>query len=288
MERIVQVLGYKNRKSYYDAKSRQKKLEYETAILLACVKEIRRDQPCVGTRKMHEDLKLDLQEKGVKMGRDKAHKVLKSNDLTIKKRKKYVTTTDSHHRFRKYRNLVKDLEINRPEQVFVCDITYIKVDGSYSYLFLITDAYSKRIMGWSINRTMKVKDGQKAVRMAQRNRIYQGKVIHHSDRGIQYCTPSYIDYIEKRDMIPSMTEDLHVYENAVAERVNGILKNEFGLCCEFRNMREARYHIARSIMIYNTRRRHYSLGLLTPTFVHFNPGIKIKTYKSKKKYNQNS
>lgn len=288
MGRIVQVLGYKNRKSYYDAKKKEERGEIESAVVLTCVKNFRINQPRVGTRKMYEDLKPELAKQGFKIGRDKVHKILKDEGLLIKKTKKYVTTTNSHHRFRKYRNLVKHIEITRPEQVFVCDITYIKVNGKYCYLFLITDAYSKRIMGWSFNRTMKVKDGLKAVRMANRNRIYKGEVIHHSDRGIQYCTPSYTDYITQRGMVPSMTEDLHVYENAVAERVNGILKNEFGLCWEFRNFREAIYHIERSIMIYNTQRRHYSISLLTPTFVHFNPGIKIKTYRSKKKYKQNS
>jgi len=219
----------------------------------------------------------------IKMGRDKVHKCLKKNDLIIKPKKKYTTTTDSKHHFWKYKNRIKYLDINRPELVFVNDITYIKVRDQFAYLFLVTDAYSKKIMGWSINYTMKVKDAIKAILMAHRNRRFKNELFHHSDRGIQYCTPSYINYIEKKGMIPSMTEDLHVYENAVAERVNGILKEEFDINIGFASLKDARAVIAQSIHIYNNKRRHYSLHKLTPNFVHFNPGIKIKSYSKSSK-----
>lgn len=212
------------------------------------------------------------------MGRDKVHKCLKDNDLIIKPKRKYNTTTDSKHRFYKFKNRIKGLDINRPEQVFVNDITYIKVQDKYAYLFLVTDAYSKKIMGWTINFTMKVKDAFKAIKMAHSNRRFKTEVFHHSDRGIQYCTPGYINYIQNKGMIPSMTEDLHVYENAVAERVNGILKQEFNINAGFSSIKEARAVINHSIFIYNNKRRHFSLHQLTPNFVHFNPGIKIKTY----------
>ena len=130
-------------------------------------------------------------------------------------------------------------------------------------MFLVTDAYSKKIMGWTINYTMKAKDGMKAIKMAHRNRRFKTKVIHHSDRGIQYCTPSYINYCRKKEMIPSMTEDLHVYENAVAERINGILKGEFGIGLGFNSLKEARAIIHNSVFKYNNKRRHFSLHLLS-------------------------
>jgi transposase InsO family protein len=212
------------------------------------------------------------------MGRDKVHNCLKKNDLNIKPKKNYKTTTDSKHHFWKYKNRIKDLDINRPEQVFVNDITYIKIRDQFAYLFLVTDAYSKKIMGWSLNFSMKVKDARKAIRMAQSNRKFKNELFHHSDRGIQYCTPSYINYIQKKGMIPSMTEEAHVYENAVAERVNGILKDEFALNNGFGSLKEAKAVIEHAIYIYNNKRRHYSLHKLTPNFVHLNPGIKIKTY----------
>jgi len=168
----------------------------------------------------------------------------------------------------------------------VNDITYIRIKEKFAYLFLVTDAYSKKIMGWTINYTMKVKDGKKAIKMANKNRIFNGSVIHHSDRGIQYCTPSYTKYIIKKGMIPSMTEDAHVYENAIAERVNGILKSEFGIDRGFNSLKEARQVIEQVIYIYNNHRRHMSLHNLTPNFVHLNPGIKIKSWKSKRKFNK--
>jgi transposase InsO family protein len=247
---------------------------------LELTKAVRHDQYRVGTGKLYDDIKPFLQQENIKMGRDKVHNCLKKNNLIVKPKKKYKTTTDSKHMFRRYKNRIKNLDINRPEQVFVNDITYIKIRNKYAYLFLVTDAYSKKIMGWTINYTMKVKDGLKAIRMAHRSRRFKNDVFHHSDRGIQYCTPSYINYIEKRGMIPSMTEELHVYENAVAERVNGILKGEFDIDIGFASLKEARAVIAQSIHIYNNKRRHLSLHKLTPNFVHFNPGIKIKTYKT--------
>ena len=153
-------------------------------------------------------------------------------------------------------------------------------------MFLVTDAYSKKIMGWSINYTMKVKDGMKAILMAHKNRRFKTNLIHHSDRGIQYCTPSYIQYIQNKGMTPSMTEDQHVYENAIAERVNGILKTEFDIGTRFNSLKEARQVIHETIFIYNNLRRHFSLHLLTPNFVHFNPGIKIKSYSKNNKQQQ--
>ena len=279
------MLGFKSRKAYYDAKKKVQKLANDIAIVCMLASQIRTELPRTGTLKLYPDLKPLLQQHNVKAGRDKVHQYLKTKDLIIKPRKNYVSTTDSKHHFRKHKNLIKDLVISKPEQVFVCDITYIRVKNKFAYLFLVTDAYSKKIMGWTINYTMKAKDGMKAIKMVHSNRRFKDKVIHHSDRGIQYCTPSYINYCKKKNMTPSMTEDLHVYENAVAERINGILKGEFGIGLGFNSLKEARAVIANSIFKYNNKRRHFSLHLLTPNFVHFNPGIKIKTYKSNKLFN---
>jgi transposase InsO family protein len=266
---------------------RDEKIATEEARVIELAKQVRLEQYRVGTGKLYDDIKPFLIKENIKMGRDKVHNCLKKNDLIIKPKKKYKTTTDSKHHFRRYKNRINNLDITRPEQVFVNDITYIKVAANYAYLFLVTDAYSKKIMGWTINYTMKVKDAKKAILMAHRNRRFKNELFHHSDRGIQYCTPAYIKYIEKKGMIPSMTQDLHVYENAVAERVNGILKDEFDINCGFASLKEARAVIAQSIHIYNNKRRHYSLHKLTPNFVHFNPGIKIKTYKSSSKNSEN-
>lgn len=264
-------------------------MEKEDAVkIIEATNTVRSVMPRTGTAKLYKDIKPILEAQGLKYGRDKVHKVLKKNDLTIKPKKKYTVTTDSKHFFRKHKNLIKNLELTRPEQVFVNDITYIKIGNSHAYLFLVTDAYSKKIMGWTINFTMKVKDGKKAITMAHKNRRFNTPVIHHSDRGIQYCTPSYIEFTKKKNMITSMTEDAHVYENSIAERINGILKGEFGIDSGFGSLKEARSVIANVIFIYNNQRRHMSLHYLTPNFVHLNPGVKIKTWKSKRKYNVNN
>ena len=287
VELICQSLGFNSRQAYYKRKSRESNWLKESVRVAELAKIVRLDQHRLGTGKLYLDIKPIMEKEGIKMGRDKVHKCLRERGLLIKPRKRYKTTTDSKHHFRKYKNEIRDLELIRPEQVFVNDITYIKVKEGYAYLFLVTDAYSKRIMGWTINYTMRVKDGKKAILMAHKNRRFKAKAYHHSDRGIQYCTPAYIKYIEKKGMIPSMTEDLHVYENAIAERLNGILKQEFDIDVGFGSLKEARSVIERSINVYNNKRRHESLHKLTPNFVHFNPGIKIKTWKSKRKKIEN-
>lgn len=279
-------MGYKSRQVFYNRKQTLEKNKIEEAIIIELANSVRRTRPRTGTKKLYEEIKPIIQSKGLKYGRDKVHKTLKKNDLIIKPSKKYTVTTDSKHFFRKYKNLIKNLELIRPEQVFVNDITYIRIKDKFAYLFLVTDAYSKKIMGWSINYTMKVKDGIKAIKMTCKNRRFKTQVIHHSDRGIQYCTPSYINFIAQKNMIPSMTQHAHVYENAIAERVNGILKSEFGIGNGFNSLKEARAVIANSIFIYNNQRKHMSLHNLTPNFVHLNPGIKIKSWKSKRKFNK--
>lgn len=272
------MLGFKSRRPYYARKAKAYSQTFVKEKVLQLVKDIRLLQPRIGSKKLYLDIKQNLDNLGIKMGRDKLHELLKEENLTIKPKKKFKHTTNSKHWFYKYKNMIKHLDINRPEQVFVNDITYVKVNNKWAYLFLTTDAYSKKIMGWNIDFSMKVDDGIKAIKMADKNRTYSGNVFHHSDRGIQYCSPRYIQYIQKKNFIPSMTEDLHVYENAIAERINGILKQEFNIDCGFHSLSEARKAIKHAIFIYNNIRRHNSLHNLTPNFVHLNPGIKIKTW----------
>lgn len=255
---------------------RLKKSREDEKTILKLVNRERWIQNRVGSKKLYLDIKPDLNNLGLKYGRDKVHAVIKKNDMHIKPRKNYRKTTNSHHRFRMFKNEIINLNISKPEQVFVNDITYIKVKNTFAYLFLTTDAYSKKIMGYSINYTMKVKDGLKAIKMAHKNRKFKNPVYHHSDRGIQYCTPSYIQFIKNKNMIPSMTENDHVYENSIAERLNGILKQEYGIDLGFASLKHARSIIDKSISIYNNKRRHMSIGFLTPNFVHCNPNIDFK------------
>ena len=237
-----------------------------------------------GTRKLYEHLKPCLLENQIKMGRDALFDFLRYRGLLIRKTKRYHITTDSKHYFYTSPNLIKNLEINHAEQVFVCDITYIKTDECHAYLALVTDAYSKKIMGWSFDNNMKVSMVKEALSMARKNTIYQHKsIIHHSDRGIQYCCPDYTEFATKEHgFVMSTTQQYDPYENAVAERINGILKYEFGLRRTLPSVTIARLMIKEAVDIYNSKRLHWSLDLQTPNQVHNNYNKqKYKSYAKK-------
>jgi putative transposase len=241
------------------------------------VLELRRQLPGSGTRKLHYLLK----NKGISVGRDQLFCWLRSQGLLIYKKRRYTITTNSKHWMRKYPNIIKDLTINRPEQVWVADITYLDTaeDGNI-YLHLVTDAYSKQIMGYELCNNMEAASTLKALEMAVNSRKYKElPLIHHSDRGLQYCSKLYIDCLIKNNITISMTENGSPYDNAVAERVNGILKDEFGLAEQLDNYREALLQVKESIHSYNFLRPHLSCYMLTPDQMHQQETIKIKTYK---------
>jgi transposase InsO family protein len=230
------------------------------------------------------DIKGDLIKNGIKMGRDKFYAFMRNYGLLIKKTKKYHITTDSNHGFYKSEDLTVNLEIMHAEQVFVSDITYIKLASQHAYLALVTDAYSKKVMGYKIDTNMKVKLVKDALEMAVNNRIYKHQnTIHHSDRGIQYCCPDFADFAKAKKMTLSTTQNSSPYENAVAERINGILKQEFGLGKTIPNLKTAQKMVKQAIEIYNNHRRHYSLELKTPEFAHKNQQHKYKSYRKMKK-----
>lgn len=183
-----------------------------------------------GGIKLYDALKQDFINAGIKIGRDKFYRFLRLNNLLIPKTKNYITTTNSNHMYRKYKNLVKDHLPTRPEQLWVSDITYIKTENGHNYLALVTDAYSKQIMGYKLDNHMRTSLCTEALTMAIKNRKYpQEKLIHHSDRGFQYCNPKYTEFAENNNITMSMTEQYDPYENAVAERINRTLKYEYGL-----------------------------------------------------------
>lgn len=239
--------------------------------------------PKTGTRKLMEHIEIDLIKNNIKMGRDALFDLLRSYGLLVKKTKRFHITTDSKHFFFKSPNLLKELTLSHAEQVFVSDITYIKVDGGHSYLALVTDAYSKKIMGWKLDDNMKVSLVKEALAMAHKNCIHKHKtIIHHSDRGIQYCCPDFSEFAKSKQMILSTTQNSSPYENAVAERVNGILKQEFGLGKTIPNLKTAQKMVKQAVEIYNNQRRHYSLKFKTPQFAHLNQIHKYKSYKKNK------
>jgi putative transposase len=237
--------------------------------VLNLVLEYRKTLPKTGTRKLYEYLEPKLMEINIKMGRDAINNLLRLRGMLIKKTKRYFITTDSKHFFYKSPNLLTDLKITHSEQVFVSDITYIKTDSGHAYLALVTDAYSRKIMGWNLQDNMKVSMVKDALSMAHKNCIFNHKnIIHHSDRGIQYCCPDYSQYAQNKGFILSTTQQYDPYENAIAERINGILKYEFALKNTIKSVVIAQKMVKEAVALYNNQRMHWSLDLKKPQEVH--------------------
>lgn len=204
--------------------------------------------------------------------------------MLVKKKRNYARTTNSYHKFRKHKNLIKDKVVTKPEEVEVSDITYIRTDLGFLYLYLITDYYSKKIMGWNLSDNLKTVSAVKALKMALKNRMYPKRaLIHHSDRGFQYCDPVYTEILEDNGIAISMTSKSDPYENAVAERVNGILKDEFDIGYIKGDEKSVRREIKRAIEIYNTKRMHLSCEYLTPEQAHKRGKYELKKWHKKYK-----
>lgn len=225
--------------------------------------------PKVGTRKLHLLLKNELYDQGIKLGRDKLFALLRQEDLLIQRRKRYIQTTNSRHWLRKYPNLVHDEKPSAPEQIWVSDITYIKTTEGYCYLSMVTDAFSRKIMGYDVSTSLDAAHARKALRMALAKRSYPNRsIIHHSDRGMQYCSREYVGLAIKHNMRMSMTESSDPYENALAERMNRTIKEEFCLDREVSSVDTASRCVNEAVMLYNTYRPHLALGGATPESVH--------------------
>ena len=236
-----------------------------------------------GGKKLYDHLKNELNKKDIKIGRDRFLKILRNNGLLVKKSKQYHITTNSKHQFYKYKNLVKDKVPTRPEQLWASDITYIKTQNGHNYLALVTDAYSKKIMGYKLDDNMRTELCLDALKMALKNRKYPDQgLIHHSDRGIQYCNPMYTKFAEENGLTISMTEQYDPYENAIAERINKTLKYEYGLKLNIKNTKLAQKMTKNAIFIYNNIRTHWSLDLKTPAHVHLNKNNDYKSYRKNK------
>lgn len=231
------------------------------------VMELRRFMPRLGTRKLYQLIKPQLVEAGIKLGRDGLFTYLRNKQMLVKPRKSYTKTTDSKHWMKKYPNLLKGFEPEKPEQVLVSDITYVESDEGVHYLSLVTDASSRKILGYELSWDMKAESVVKALHQATQVCHQTKAVIHHSDRGAQYCSSLYQEVLRLNGMVPSMTDGYDCYQNALAERVNGILKQEF-LLYRCKSFAELKVLIGESITIYNQMRPHLSLGMKTPEEVH--------------------
>lgn len=235
------------------------------------VRESRKTLPRQGTRKLLNELKHDFNKLGIKIGRDRLFQILKNNDMLIKRKRYSIKTTQSKHRFYKYKNIIKNLKVTKPNQVWVADITYIRTVNGFCYLALITDLYSRKIVGYDLSNSLELNGCIRALKKAIYNHKPKPGIIHHSDRGIQYCSNQYTALLNRAKFNISMTEENHCYENAVAERVNGILKDEFFLDQTFNNLKHAKAATKNAIKLYNNnKRQHLSLNFKTPSYIHLN------------------
>ena len=277
------MLG-KTKQSYY---KRLKAIEdkiYKEDLVISLVKEKRKLWKKGSGRNLYYSLKPEFEKHKIKLGRDKFYEILRSNNLLIRRKQRKVRTTLSYHHFHKYPNLIKDMEVNRPNKVILSDITYIWVEDqeSFAYLFLITDMYSRKIIGYYLGEDMTTVSSMKALEMALKKMNGAKGAIHHSDRGIQYCSHRYTKYLKKHEMLISMTENGDPKENAIAERLNGIIKGEFTLekQISFRNFTEARKEISKIIDFYNNQRPHRSIEMLSPNQAYNRQGKLKRMWKN--------
>lgn len=271
----------RTRSAFYKAEDKAGYENLEHALIIGRVREIREKQPYLGTEKIHHKIKPFLEEHGIKMGRDKLNKLLKTYGLQSNRRKRRAGGTNSNHNYRKYPNLAKDVEPVRPNELYSSDITYVRRFNDFSYLSLITDSYSHKIVGWHLSKNLSTDGPIKALEMALLNRrkdkAAKLPLMHHSDRGIQYCSRAYVALLKKQNITISMSRAS--YQNPVAERLNGILKTEL-LKDGYPTHEEALAAIEAAILIYNEERPHRSIDMLTPAQAHKKSGPLKKRWRS--------
>jgi transposase InsO family protein len=280
--KVVCGLFGKTRQAYYKQQWTEEGLVMRNAIVIKTVRDIRADMPRIGTRKLHYLLTDTLAQHGLDIGRDRLFDLLADYEMLVRRRKrKKIYTTDSNHPFRKYPNMIRDSVITAPNQLWVSDITYITLSGNFCYLSLITDAYSRKIIGYCLYPTLEKEGPLSALQMAINQWGHHSALIHHSDRGLQYCCAAYTSILDSNGIAISMTEKGDPYENAIAERVNGILKHEFEINCRFKSFDEAEQAICKAIQTYNELRPHGSCDYMTPDQAHKTEGLLISKWKVK-------
>ncbi len=256
-----------SRQAVYQQEQRYRQRQEDLEPVQEMVLEVRRYLPRLGTRKLYHLLKPRFEAAEIKLGRDGLFTYLRQHGLLIRPRRSYTKTTFSKHWMKKHPNLLKERVITESEQAFVSDITYVESEEGVHYLSLVTDAGSRKIMGHELSREMKASDVVKALKRALSQRCNDRPLIHHSDRGLQYCSQIYQAELRRNGIQPSMTDGYDCYQNALAERVNGILKQEF-LIYQCRTFEDMKVLVAESIEAYNHLRPHLSLGMRTPEEVH--------------------
>ncbi|WP_324680351.1 IS3 family transposase [Hymenobacter sp. GOD-10R] len=265
--RLCRLFGV-SRQAFYRKEQYAQRARGQALLVLDLVLALRREIPGLGTRKLHMLLQEPLTRSGIKMGRDKLHQLLHEHGLLLRQPRQVPKTTNSLHSLRKYPNLLRNQLLTAPRQVWVSDITYLCIGLGFGYLSLITDAYSKMIMGYCLHPLLTAEGAINALDMALSHGESSQELIHHSDRGSQYCSFQYVQKLRRAGIAISMTENGDPYENAIAERVNGILKIDFHLNRVFTTFEEAQRAVEASIRNYNHLRPHMSCGYLTPAAAH--------------------
>jgi putative transposase len=280
--RLCRLLGI-TRQAYYQHFWQQETFGLEENLILAQVSQIRKYHRNMGGRKLYELLQPFLLEHQIKMGRDALFNLLAANGLLVKRRRRYAVTTFSNHWLRKWPNLIREKVVNGINELWVSDITYWKTGRHHTYVSLVTDAFSHKIVGYHVAETLESVETIKALQMAVKS--IPGKLshplIHHSDRGIQYCSAAYVKLLQDKGIQISMTENGDPLENAIAERINGIIKNEYLKYYDVANITDAKKQLHVAVKLYNEQRPHLSIGMLTPQTVHQN---NLKTEKLWKNY----
>ena len=257
----------KSRSAFYKRSMRGKAQRLEREAIIKLVQKVREDEPRTGTRKLHHRIQPKLDAQGTHIGRDKLFAVLREEEMLVRRKKRYEKTTYSNHGYAVAPNRFKDLVVDKPMQALVSDITYIRLCRGFAYLFLVTDVCSRKIVGFHLSRDLGHHSAIMALGMALTGVSDAQGLVHHSDRGCQYCCHEFLNFLKEKGVIPSMTDENHCYQNAIAERVNGILKNEFNLDSTFQTFDDAKKALVRAVLIYNNKRTHWSLGLKTPAEV---------------------
>lgn len=257
-----------SRQNFYKHRRVRQRRQVDEHLIKKLVLAERSVQPRIGGFKLHSMLRDDLLNAGIFLGRDLFFEVLRNQGLLLSPLPKSPRTTNSKHSLPVFRNLVKDLDLSGPNQAWISDITFIRTQDHFMYLSLVTDKYSRKILGYHLGMTLETQDTLKALRMALATLPDGAMPVHHSDRGCQYCSHEYVNELKNHGLRVSMTEIDHCAENAQAERLNGILKQEYFLNCEFRNASQAHEAVTEAIFLYNTRRPHRALSFCTPEQVH--------------------
>lgn len=281
MDKLCGLFGY-SRQAYYQLQQYEYKCKARSQIILEMVQNERQSLPGIGGRKLLNIISLSMHKENINIGRDAFFALLRDNRLLVRHQRFKIKTTDSRHWYRRYPNLIRELVPIRPHELWVSDITYIDTKEGYLYLSLITDAYSRKIVGWNISYKLDADGALGALSMALAQLPVQDKaeLIHHSDRGVQYCCDKYITRLKSFGIAISMTENGDPLENAIAERVNGILKTEWLTRNVPLTKQEAINSLADIIHAYNNKRPHMSIAMLTPEVAHQGQGELTRMWKN--------